>query len=138
MANVVKMNVILILVFATNVLRVIMGLFALTYAQLIVIILDATVLQVNVSSARMGGLGRNANAQVNVTVLGVIMTGDVTNVRLACTMKSAIKSAQKIAQMFLVADKLDFVQNVSRVGLDRRVTALDTVIMTLATRKKYV
>lgn len=132
------MNVILILVFATNVLRVIMGLFALTYAQLIVIILDATVLQVNVSSARMGGLGRNANAQVNVTVLGVIMTGDVTNVRLACTMKSAIKSAQKIAQMFLVADKLDFVQNVSRVGLDRRVTALDTVIMTLATRKKYV
>lgn len=49
--NVEKQNVILILVFVTNVLRVIMGLFALMHAQLIVIIWDATVTQVNVSSA---------------------------------------------------------------------------------------
>lgn len=49
--NVEKQNVILILVFVTNVLRVIMGLFAPMHAQLIVIIWDATVTQVNVSSA---------------------------------------------------------------------------------------
>lgn len=51
LANVEKQNVILILVFVTNVLRVIMELFALMHAQLIVIIWDATVTQVNVSSA---------------------------------------------------------------------------------------
>lgn len=51
LANVEKQNVILILVFVTNVLRVIMEIFALVHAQLIVIIWDATVTQVNVCSA---------------------------------------------------------------------------------------
>lgn len=92
----------------------------------------------NVFSAEMGGLARNAHVQVNVTVQGVIKTEDVPNVRLVYTMKSVIKNVPKTVQMFLVVGKLDSVQNVSQAGLDQCAIALVIVVMTLATLKKSV
>lgn len=94
--------------------------------------------QVNVFSAEMGGLARNAHVQVNVTVQGVIKTEDVPNVRLVYTMKSVIKNVPKTVQMFLVVGKLDSVRNVSQAGLDQCAIALVIVVMTRAALKKYV
>lgn len=85
----------------------------------------------------MGGLARNAHAQVNVTVWGVIMSENVSNARLVYTMKIVIKNAPKTVQMYLVSGKLDSVRNVSQAGQDQCAIALVIVVMTLATLKKY-